>query len=65
MLAFEEAFEVEKLFGGNLVFEMGEPALMKGIDLELEELLLLRRQSCDPFCLVEFERGWLGCRGSS
>lgn len=38
---------------------------MKGIDLELEELLLLRRQSCDPFCLVKFERGWVRCRRGS
>jgi len=52
-LAVEELLELEELLGGDLVLEMGKPALMQRVDLELEQLALLVGQRLDPFHLVK------------
>ena len=35
---------------------MGEPAFIQGVNLKLEQFLLLRSEGCDPFFLVERAR---------
>lgn len=56
VLPVEEALEVEEFLGDDLVLEQGQPALVEGADLELEELPLLICERVDPSLLVK-----LGC----
>lgn len=60
-LLLQEALQVQELGSEDLVLEMGQPALVEGVDFELQEVSLLIRQLGDPFLLVELgRRRWRG-----
>lgn len=49
----EEALQVQELSSHHLILEISKPALVQSIDLQLEQLLLLRRERRHPFVLVK------------
>ena len=61
LLFLKEPLEGEELGLEDLVFEVGEPALVQRVDLELQQVFLLGSETLDPFVLVErFGLGVLG-----
>jgi hypothetical protein len=52
-LFFQKAFEIQELRSDDLVFEMSQPALMKSVDLQREQLLLLVGELRNPSFLVK------------
>lgn len=62
LLRLEKAFQIQKLLGNNFIFQLGQPALMQGLNLQTQQLLLFRSKLGYPFLLVEFGRG--GCHRS-
>jgi hypothetical protein len=50
---FQETFEIQELLGDNLIFEMGQPTLVQGVDLESQEVFGLSRKRLGPGFLVE------------
>lgn len=59
-LCFEEALELEEAGTCDLVLQGGEPAFVKGLNLQLEKLFVLIGKLCNPSFLVEFHRLRLG-----
>ena len=57
LLFLQEALQVQELLRQHVVFQVGEPALVQGVDLELQERFLLVRELGDPGVFVELHGG--------
>ena len=60
----EEALELEEGRMGEVGGEVGQPGVVQGLDLELQQRLLLVRQRREPLLLVEFGGFARGGRGA-
>ena len=53
LFLFDEPLQVEELFGHEIILQLGQPALVERINLQLEQLLLLGWQAGNPGILIE------------
>lgn len=56
LLFLQESLQVQELLRQHLVFEVRQPALMQGVDLQFQQLLLLVCELREPCLLVELHR---------
>ena len=57
MFGFQEPFQFEEFLSEDFILKLSKPALVKGLDLETEQHLLVLGEFFYPFGLIKF-----GCR---